>query len=58
VNLVDAYVPEIGDTFTLVNAASITGTFDAVNGIDIGGGKQFEVIYNATDVTLEAVSVP
>jgi len=58
VNLVDAYVPEIGDTFTIVTGTSISGTFDTVNGLVIDGGKQFNVNYNATDVTLEVVSVP
>jgi hypothetical protein len=58
VNLVDAYQPEIGDTFTIVTGSSITDTFDTMNGLDIGGGKQFSVIYNATDVTLEVVAGP
>jgi hypothetical protein len=58
VNLVDSYEPEIGDTFTIVTGASITGTFDTSNGLIIGNGMQFNVIYNATDVTLEVVSGP
>jgi len=56
VNLVNAYVPEIGNTFTIVTGMSVTGTFDTLNGFDIGGGKQFDVVYNAADVTLEVVS--
>jgi hypothetical protein len=58
VNLVDAYQPAIGDAFTIVTGTSITGTFDAINGLVIGDGKQFNVIYNATDVTLEVVAGP
>jgi hypothetical protein len=58
VNLVDSYEPEMGDTFTIVTGASITGTFDTINGLVIGNGKQFDVIYNATDVTLEVVAGP
>jgi len=58
VNLVDAYEPEIGDTFTIVTGASINGTFDSFNGLAIGNGKQFDVIYNATDVTLEVIAAP
>jgi hypothetical protein len=58
VNLVNAYVPEIGDMFTIVTGTSITGTFDTLNGLDIGGGKHFDVVYNAMDVTVEVVSGP
>jgi hypothetical protein len=58
VKLVDAYEPEMGDTFTIVTGASITGTFDTSNGLVIGNGKQFSVSYNATDVTLEVVAGP
>ena len=58
VNLVNAFEPEIGDLFTIVTGTSISGTFDSVNGLVIGNGKQFNVNYNATDVTLEVVSTP
>ena len=58
VNLVNAYEPELGDLFTIVTGTSIGGTFDPVNGLVIGNGKQFSVNYNATDVTLEVVSDP
>ena len=58
VNLVNAHEPEIGDLFTIVTGTSINGTFDPVNGLVIGNGKQFSVNYNATDVTLEVVSTP
>jgi len=58
VNVVDAYVPEIGDTFTIVTGTSITGTFDNVEGLAIGNDKQFQVNYNAMDVTLEVVAAP
>jgi hypothetical protein len=58
INLVDAYEPNIGDTFTVVTGASVSGTFGALNGIDIGNGKQFNVVYNAANVTLEVVATP
>jgi len=58
VNLVDSYEPEIGDVFTIMIGTSITGVFDTINGLAIGNGKQFIMIYNATDVTLEVVSAP
>lgn len=55
INLVEAYEPEIGDLFTIVNGASITGTFDTINGLVIGNGKQFNVIYSATEVIVEVI---
>ena len=58
VNLVNAYVPEIGDTFSIMTGTSVTGTFDVIEGLVIGSGKQFKVNYNALDVTLEVVSGP
>jgi len=57
-NLVDSYEPEISDTFIIVTGTSITGIFDTINGLVIGNGKQFDVIYNATDVTLEVIAGP
>ena len=56
VNLVDAYEPEIGDTFTILSGASITGAFDTIDGLVIGNGKQFNVVYSATEVILEVIS--
>ncbi len=58
VKLVDAYEPEIGNVFTIVTGTSITGTFDTIIGLAIGNGKQFNVTYNAADVTLEVVAGP
>lgn len=57
-NLVDAYQPDMGDVFTIVIGTSIAGTFDTINGLDIGGGKQFELICNATNIVLEVVATP
>ena len=36
INLVNGYLPNIGDTFEIMTFASRNGTFLAVNGIDIG----------------------
>ena len=58
VNLVDSYVPEIGNTFAIVTGTSITGAFGTITGLVIGNGKQFNVIYNAMDVTLEVIAGP
>ncbi len=53
--LTGGFVPNIGDTFTIMTFASTNGSFATFNGLDIGGGKCFEVTVNATNVTLEVV---
>ena len=53
VSLLDAYVPSASDSFTILIAASVSGTFDNVTGgaISFGGGS-FDVAYSPTSVTL------
>ena len=58
VNLVDSYEPKIGDTFAIVTGTSFSGTFGTITGLVIGNGKQFDVIYNTMDVTLEVIAGP
>jgi len=57
INLVDSYEPKIGDVFTIVTGASISGSFDTTS-LPVIVGKQFVVVYNAADVTLEVVASP
>lgn len=46
------FTPVVGDRFTILTAASVSGVFDAVTGTDLGGGLRYEVEYGATDATL------
>ena len=50
IGYLDGYEPVAGDTFTLVTAGAINGTFDAVTGTG-----EYDVAYTATDVTITVV---
>ncbi len=58
ITLIDGFEPAVGDTFQIATFASRVGTFETVNGLEIGNGKAFEVIYNSGNVTLQVVAVP
>jgi hypothetical protein len=49
---VNGFDPQVGQTFAVMTFPSRTGTFSTVTGTDLGGGKFFDVQYNATNVTL------
>jgi hypothetical protein len=48
--------PVIGDTYTVVTATTVSGTFAAINPTNLGAGKQLAVAYNPTNVTLTVTS--
>ncbi|MDQ2983187.1 MAG: hypothetical protein M3R70_04585 [Actinomycetota bacterium] len=50
--------PAVGSTFKIMTFASRTGTFAAVIGAPLGVGLSYEVLYNATDVTLRVRATP
>jgi hypothetical protein len=45
----------VGDSFEIVTFASRSGTFASEQGLDIGNGTHFEVLYGANSVTLQVV---
>jgi len=53
--LVNAYEPDLGDTFEIMTFASRTGTFSSVQGLLIGNGKRFDLTYGPTNIILEVV---
>jgi hypothetical protein len=55
VTLDPAYVPQEGDSFTIVTFGSRAGQFAAVTGLSIGHGLAIQVNYNAHSVTLVVV---
>jgi len=55
INRVGGYEPALGETFEILTAASVTGTFATVTGTPIVAGRKFDVIYGANNVTLEVV---
>ena len=54
-SLINGFVPDIGDTFTIIQANSIVGTFDTIN--DLSGGLIFDVIYNPTSVVVHVTKL-
>jgi len=53
ISLINGFVPLVGDTFTfLVTDPGVFDVFATVNGLDIGNGEFFAVIYNPDSVEL------
>jgi hypothetical protein len=55
ISLIDGYVPAAGDSFRVLTAGSRTGHLRVTGGV-IGGGVSLEPRYDATGLTLVAVS--
>jgi hypothetical protein len=55
-SLINGFVPNIGDTFKILNASSVSGTFATVNTTCIDSSEQFSVTYEANDVLLTVVA--
>jgi hypothetical protein len=49
---INAFTATPGQSFVILTAATLTGTFAQVTGTDAGPGKVFRVQYNANNVTL------
>ena len=58
IGLLNSFVPSIGDTFEILTARQVNGTFATVNGTKINDSEHFTVTYNAGNVTLNVVSGP
>jgi hypothetical protein len=56
IGLLDKFIPAVGDTFEILTAKKVTGTFATVNGTKINDSEHFTVTYNADNVTLTVVS--
>jgi hypothetical protein len=52
------YVPNIGDTFTILTGSAVSGKFAKVKGLSINSAEHFEITYGGTAVTLKVVSGP
>lgn len=51
-SLVNSFVPNITNQFTVLTASSVTGEFSAFSGLDAGSSLEFVPQVNAADVTL------
>jgi hypothetical protein len=59
VSLINGFTPTVGESFTFINTGgSVSSEFASVNGLNIGGGLELEVIYglNYVELTTEALS--
>jgi hypothetical protein len=56
VALTNAYVPNLGDTFTIMTFGSSSGSFGTVSGLPIDAGKKFSVAVDAGSVVLTVVA--
>jgi PEP-CTERM motif len=56
VDLLNGYVPQIGNTFDVMNFAGSSGTFSMVIGLPINSQEHFVLEYNSTDLTLNVVA--
>jgi hypothetical protein len=54
-DLINSFVPTVGETFDILNAGSVAGTFATMNGLTISPTEAFSVVYNPTNVTLDVV---
>jgi hypothetical protein len=58
IKLINNFLPSVGQTFHIMTASSLNGTFSKVTGKKINSSEHFEVSYSATDVVLTVVSGP
>jgi YVTN family beta-propeller protein len=57
VTLINAFSPVVGNSFTILNAGSVTGTFATTNLPALSAGLGWKVTYSATSVSLSVVTV-
>ncbi len=56
--LVNGFTPNVGDSFPVITYAARTGTFAALTGYDLGGGRYFTTDYTPTNLTLTVLGTP
>ncbi len=49
------FQPQLGDMFEIINATSVTGTFDSISILGLDPAIDYKVIYATDSVTLEAI---
>jgi hypothetical protein len=54
--LINGFTPNVGDRFVIMTYDCFLGGFSTVNGLDIGNGLLFDLIYGPHDITLIAES--
>jgi hypothetical protein len=55
---IPGYEPTPGDEFAIVDAGSVTGTFETVTGTNLGNGLSFQVTYEADRIVVTVTGTP
>ena len=55
ISLIDGFVPSVGDTFEVINYDSLNGSFNSINGLDLGGGLSLDAVFSEDRLTLNVV---
>jgi len=55
VDLINGFIPQLGNTFDIMNFSSSSGAFSSVLGLPINNQEHFQLEYNSTDLTLDVV---
>ena len=55
ITLINSFSPALNDSFVIMTFANVSGTFATINGLNIGGGKELDPVFNANDLTLNCV---
>ena len=58
VNVDPGYLAQRGDEIVFIRASGVLGRFEGLEGLDLGGGLFFEVVYGADFVSLVVVPSP
>jgi len=58
IELINSYVPNVGDSFVILTAESIAGDFGEITGLSIDSGRSFVVNQSATELILEVEIAP
>src|SRR5205807_1471327 len=58
VSAINGFTPAVGDQFTFLTAASVSGTFTTLTLSGFPSGTQANLIYGSTSVTLRISAVP
>ena len=56
INVIGAFTPSVGNTFTILSYSSLSGDFSTVNGLNLPSGLVFSRTTGATSMTLTAAS--
>jgi T5SS/PEP-CTERM-associated repeat protein len=56
VSILGGFTPALGDTFQILTANNVAGTFASVIGSSITGGLGFDVVYGVNDITLQVIA--